>query len=127
MKQTRAPFLLLSMGILIVGSPAWAGDAEKGKQVFVKCERCHSLDPNGPQEDGPHLHGIFGRKAGSVETYTGYSEAMKASEVVWTEETMDEYITNPKAFIEGTNMRFRTLRKEQDRQDLIEYLREATQ
>jgi cytochrome c len=114
------------MGILIAGSPAWAGDAEKGKQVFVKCERCHSLDPNGPQEDGPHLHGIFGRKAGSVETFTGYSEAMKASDVVWTEETLDAYIEKPKAFMEGTNMRFRTLRDEQDRQDLIAFLREAT-
>ncbi len=126
MRQIRTPLLLLSMGILIVGSPAWAGDAEKGKQVFVKCERCHSLDPNGPQEDGPHLHAIFGRKAGTVETFTGYSEAMKGSDVVWTEETLDAYIEKPKAFMEGTNMRFRTLRDEQDRQDLIAFLREAT-
>ncbi len=127
MRQIRTPILLLSLVILIAASPAGAGDAEKGKQVFVKCERCHSLDPNGPQEDGPHLHGIFGRKAGTVETYTGYSEAMKASDVVWTEETLVEYIKKPKAFIEGTNMRFRTMRKEQDRQDLIAYLLETTQ
>lgn len=127
MRQTSPSILVLALGLLIAASPAWAGDAEKGKQVFVKCERCHSLDADGPQEDGPHLHGVFGRKAGTVETYSGYSEAMKASDVVWTEETLDAYIKKPKAFIKGTNMRFRTLRKEEDRQDLIAYLREATQ
>ncbi len=126
MKQFPIRIFLLSLGFLIAASPAWAGDVEKGKQVFVKCERCHSLDPNGPQEDGPHLHGIFGREAGSVETFTGYSEAMKASGVVWTEETLDLYIAKPKAFMEGTNMRFRAMSKEEDRQDLIAYLREAT-
>jgi cytochrome c len=127
MKQIPTRILLLSLGILIAASPARAGDPEKGRQVFVKCERCHSLDPSGPQEDGPHLHNIFGRKAGSVESYTGYSEAMKASGVVWTEETLDLYIAKPKAFMEGTNMRFRSMRKEQDRQDLIAFLRENTQ
>ena len=66
MTQFPIRIFLLSLGILIAASPASAGDVEKGKQVFVKCERCHSLDPNGPQEDGPHLHNIFGRKAGSV-------------------------------------------------------------
>jgi cytochrome c len=127
MTQIRTRILLLSMGILIAAGPAWAGDAEKGRQVFVKCERCHSLDPNGSQVDGPHLHGIFGRKAGTVESFTGYSEAMKASGVVWTEETLDAYIKNPKVFIEGTNMRCRTLSKEEDRPDLIAYLRANTQ
>jgi len=127
MRQIRTTILVVSLGILVAASPASAGDPESGRQVFVKCERCHSLDPDGSQEDGPHLHGIFGRKAGSLESYTGYSEAMKASDVVWTEETLDAFIKKPKAFIEGTNMRFRTLRKEQDRQDLIAFLRENTQ
>lgn len=127
MRKIRIRVLLVSLGILVAASPAVAGDPEKGRQVYVKCERCHSLDPDGPQEDGPHLHGIFGRKAGSVETYTGYSEAMKASDVVWTEETLNAYIEKPKAFMKGTNMRFRTLRDEQDRLDLIAFLRENTQ
>ncbi len=127
MRQIRTPLFLLSVGILMAASPASAGDAENGRQLYVKCERCHSLDPNGPQEDGPHLYGIFGREAGTLESYTGYSEAMKASDVVWTEETLDEYIKKPKAFIKGTNMRFRKMGKEQDRQDLIAFLKENTQ
>jgi len=116
----------LFMSLAIATAPARAGDAKNGEQVFVKCQRCHSLDANGPQEEGPTLNGIFGRKAGTVESYTGYSEALKSSGVVWTEETLDEYLKKPKAFIKGTTMRFRKLSKEQDRQDLIAYLREAT-
>lgn len=130
--MSQASILAFSMlvgGALIAmpAAAAAAGDAARGQELYVKCERCHVLDPEGSQEEGPHLHGIFGRKAGTVETYPGYSEAMKESEVVWTEETIDEYLKKPKAFIEGTNMRFRTMRKEQDRQDLIAYLLEATQ
>ena len=127
MTPTQIRVFLLSLSLALAAAPASAGDPENGRQVFVKCERCHSLDPNGSQEDGPHLYGIFGRKAGSLESYTGYSEAMKASDVVWDEETLDAYIEKPKAFIEGTNMRFRTLRKKEDRQDLIAYLKENTQ
>lgn len=111
---------------LAVSSPAASQDATRGEQVFVKCQRCHSLDADGPQDEGPHLHGLFGRKAGAVESYTDYSEALKTSEIVWTEETLDEYLEKPKAFVEGTTMRFRGMRKEEDRQDLIVYLREAT-
>lgn len=127
MTPTQIRVFLLTLSIALAAAPASAGDPEKGRQVFVKCERCHSLDPNGSQEDGPHLYGIFGRKAGSLESYTGYSEAMKASDVVWDEETLDAYIEKPKAFIKGTNMRFRTLGKEEDRQDLIAYLKANTQ
>ena len=126
MRQIPILTFSLFMSILIVTAPASAGDAKSGEQVFVKCQRCHSLDANGPQEEGPTLKGIFGRKAGTVESYVGYSEALKSSGVIWTEETLDEYLKNPKAFIKGTTMRFRKLGKEQDRQDLIAYLREAT-
>ena len=127
MTQTWMISCLTAVAISIIASPLLAGDAKRGEEVFVKCQRCHSLDPNGSQEDGPHLDKIFGRKAGSIENYEGYSEAMKASGVVWTEETLDAYLVKPKAFIPGTTMRFRKLRKEQDRVDLITYLKEATQ
>jgi cytochrome c len=127
MRQTPTLFFFLAVSALIATAPASAGDAAKGEEVFVKCVRCHSLDAAGSQEEGPNLHGLFGRKAGTVETYAGYSEALKTSGVVWDEETLDAYLTKPKAFIPGTNMRFRTLSKEEDRQNLIEYLRQATQ
>lgn len=122
----RTPFVLLTIGTMMAAGPALAGDAKRGEEIYVKCERCHSLDPTGSQEEGPHLHGLFGRTAGSLESYPGYSDAMKASGVVWNEETLDAYLLKPKEFVPGTNMRFRTLSKDEDRGDLIAYLKEAT-
>jgi cytochrome c len=126
MFQTPSVALLLGVSLAIAASPAWSGDAARGEHIFVKCQRCHSLDPNDAQENGPNLHGLFGRKAGTVENYKGYSEALKSSGLVWNEQTLDELLQNPKEFIKGTNMRLRPIKKEEDRQDLIIYLRDAT-
>lgn len=126
MIQRESLCILAAVLVAATANPVLAGDTKHGEEVFVKCQRCHSLDPNAPQEDGPHLHGLFGRKAGSLETYKGYSEAMKASGVVWNEESLDTYLVKPKDFVPGTNMRFRALRKQEDRDDLITYLKEAT-
>ena len=100
------------------------GDAAKGEKVFKKCKTCHTFDP-GKKKIGPHLKGIIGRKAGSVEGYK-YSKAMKAADVTWDEETLDEYLKKPKAYIKGTKMAFGGLKKDAQRQDLIAYLKEAS-
>lgn len=126
MLQTPSLTLIIGVSLAIAASPAWSGDAVRGEQLFLKCQRCHSLDANAPQEDGPNLHGLFGRKAGTVENYKGYSEALKSSGLVWNEQTLDEFLENPAKFIAGSNMRFRPMKKEEDRQDLIAYLRDAT-
>ncbi len=77
---------------------------------------------------GPHLNGIFGRPAGTSEGYS-YSKAMiEAGEegLIWTEETLDEFMVRPKTFIKKTKMNFSGLRKKEDRRNLIAFLREAT-
>ena len=51
------------------------GDAEAGEKVFNKCKACHVAD-EAQNRVGPHLVGIFGRQAGSVEGFK-YSDAMK--------------------------------------------------
>lgn len=101
------------------------GDSAKGEKVFKKCKACHSLEA-GTNKIGPSLHGLFGRTAGTVDGFK-YSAAMKESGVVWEQETLDEFLTKPKAFVPGTKMTFIGLKKEQDRLDVIAYLREATQ
>jgi cytochrome c len=103
---------------------ASAQDADAGKKVFAKCMPCHNADK--PQNKvGPTLVGLFGREAGSVEGYK-YSEANKASHVVWTAETLNEYLKDPKAFIPGTKMVFAGLKSDEDRANLIAYLEQAT-
>ena len=68
----------------------------------------------------------MGRRAGSVPDYDSYSAAMKASDVVWTEETLDLYLANPAAFIPGNGMASTTgnLEDETQRRDLIAFLKE---
>ena len=97
------------------------GDAAKGKKVFNKCKACHSLE-EGKRKVGPSLHGIIGREAGQMEGYK-YSKAMMESGVVWTEENIDAYLAKPKEFMPGNKMVFVGLKKPEQRQDVIAYLK----
>ena len=102
------------------------GDADKGAKVYKKCKACHTLDEGGKNKVGPNLFGIFGRTAGTLEGYK-FSKAFKASDVVWDEATLDEFLTKPKKFIPKTKMGFRGLKKESQRADLIAYPMKMTQ
>jgi cytochrome c len=100
------------------------GDAEQGEKVFNKCKACHFADQE-KNKIGPTLVGVFGRPAGSVEGFK-YSDAMKESGITWDEATIDEYIANPKKVVPKGKMAFAGLPEEQDRADVIAYLKEVT-
>ena len=80
------------------------GDAQRGAQVFNQCKICHSLEA-GKNMLGPSLHGLIGRKSGSVPGFA-YSSAMKNSNVTWNDDTLSKYLSDPKAFIPGDKMAF---------------------
>lgn len=125
--NTRFSLVALMAGVLLLGSHAALaeGDAAAGEKVFRKCKACHTLEA-GKNKVGPSLHGLFGRKAGSVEGFK-YSDAMKESGITWDAETLNQYLTKPKDMVPGTRMAFPGLKKEEDRANLIAYLQEATQ
>lgn len=101
---------------------ALSGDAARGETLYAaKCGGCHSLDMN---RIGPSHRGVVGRKAGSAPKFA-YSPALKASKVVWTEETLDLWLQNPMAMIKGTRMGFR-MASGQDRADVIAYLKSVS-
>src|SRR4030081_885292 len=77
--------LMSIVGAIVPASPARGQDAEKGKEAFVKCVACHPLD--GKNSLGPSLHGVVGRKAGSVEGFHS-SRAMKNADIVWEKKTL---------------------------------------
>lgn len=114
----------LTVALALASSAAAAQELEKGERVFKKCQACHALAPGEHTDKGPSLHGIFGRKAGTAEGYA-YSEAMKAADVVWSEETLDAFLTDAQGVVPGNTMNFSALRKPEDRPAVIAYLRQA--
>ena len=104
---------------------ALAGDPVRGKRIFSQCMACHTVQA-GQNRVGPSLHGIIGKAAGSVPRFN-YSPANKNSDVVWTEETMFEYLKNPREFMPGTRMIYAGMPKEQDRADVIAYIKSASE
>ena len=104
-----------------------AGDPAKGQRVFnQQCRACHTLEKGGASPTGPNLHGVFGRKAGTAEGYE-FSDAMKASGIVWDEATMADYNRDPKGKVPGTKMVFNGVKNAGQLADLVAYLKQATQ
>jgi len=110
--------------LLLTCAPAVGaeGDPARGEQIYRRCLGCHSIDAN---RVGPRHAGLFGRRAGSLDDYN-YSDAMRASGIVWEETTLDEFLTAPRKFIPGTKMPFAGIPDPQERADLIAYLKKAT-
>ena len=110
--------------LLLQRAPAFGadGDPTRGEQIYQRCQGCHSIDAN---RVGPRHAGLFGRRAGSLDDYS-YSDAMRASGVVWNETTLDQFLTAPRNFIPGTKMPFAGIPDTQERADLIAYLKKAT-
>lgn len=101
------------------------GDADAGEQVFKKCTACHSIGQGAEDRVGPHLNGIFGRRAGAHEGFK-YSDdmAMMGSDgLTWTLETLNAYVENPKALVSRTRMNFAGLDDPEERADLMAFLR----
>jgi cytochrome c len=116
---------LATLALLAATGPALAsGDVEAGKKVFNKCKACHDIS-EGKNKVGPTLKGVMGRTAGTVEGYA-YSDAMKASGIVWNEDTLEKYLADPKALVADGKMQFPGLKKEEEIENIIAYIAEAS-
>jgi len=105
-------------------SPVMAADPDKGEVLWTKCRSCHEIGPGAEKKVGPPLNNILGRVAGSSDRFI-YSKAMIAAGedgLIWTEETLHQFLERPKSFIKKTRMSFSGLRKQQERDDLIAFL-----
>ena len=95
-----------------------AGDVTAGSRVWNQCRACHVADAE-QNRVGPHLVGIVGRQANSVEGFR-YSGALP--DVVWTLDVLDTYLEDPRGFAPGTSMVFNGLRNQEDRANLLAYI-----
>lgn len=91
---------------------------EAAEKAWGKCAACHSLAEGNNSMLGPNLHGVIGRKAGSLEGFI-YSPAMKASDVVFTVEKLDAFLAAPQDVIPKTRMPFSGLKNPKDRVAVI--------
>ena len=99
------------------------GDAAKGEKVFRKCKACHVADAE-KNKVGPHLVGIIGRKAASVEGYKYGKGITDAAEKIgeWDEAKLVEYLADPKGYVGGKSKMTFKLKKEDQRMDVAAYL-----
>jgi cytochrome c len=96
------------------------GDPARGREVFEKrCTGCHALNQN---REGPRLHDVFGRTSGQVAGFP-YSPALVKAHIVWNEESLEQWLSDPDAMVPGNNMDFH-VPKAQEREDLIRFLKD---
>ena len=97
-------------------------DIEHGKASFnTMCSVCHSVQKTGGPVEGPNLLGLVGRQAASQAEFAKYSPALKASNLIWSEDTLDRFLVNPMAMVPGTLMPM-LIADDKTRADVIAYL-----
>ena len=126
----RRAILAMTALLCVVAQPAAASDLDarlaaanmkRGQLLYMVCKACHDVEAGLPHKVGPNLHGMFGRKAGTAEGFK-YTDAMAKSGLVWTPETMDEWLRQPGALVPGNGMAFAGIANDADRASLIAWL-----
>ena len=100
------------------GATGPTGDVARGRVAYeARCGACHSLEAD---RVGPRHAGVFGRRAGSLPGFD-YSPALRASGVVWNEQTLGQWLGDPESLIPGQRMGYR-LGDAAMRADIVAYL-----
>ena len=110
----------LTLAPLAMGGPSVAADAAHGKELYAACAACHG-DAQHKPTIGPSLAGVIGRKAGSLDDFR-YSPAMQRSTIVWSDDTLRQYLLNPQATVKGNRMPYAGIGSDADAADVVGYL-----
>jgi cytochrome c len=109
----------------LIATPAAAQDVARGRLLFLQCRACHSVNASEPNKIGPNLNGFLKRPGASAAGFK-YSSAFSAARPVWTDASLDKWLTRPGAMVPGTTMAFAGVAKPADRAAIIAYLKQAT-
>ncbi|WP_315836856.1 c-type cytochrome [Bradyrhizobium prioriisuperbiae] len=112
--------VVVAMCGAIAAAPVMAADVGAGKALFEQCVACHG-EAGAGTEQGPSLHAIIGRKAGQMQNFR-YSRAMQRSGIVWSEDTLVQYLSNPQDVVPGNRMPFGGLATPEESKDVVSYL-----
>ena len=116
--QTVVLLILYLLYLININVATSDTDVDVGERIYTQCTGCHAPDYN---RTGPKHCGIIGRAAGGVKNFE-YTKAMTESGIIWTSETLDEFLISPFNMIPGTSMGFVGISSKQERQQLINYL-----
>lgn len=107
------------------GALLMAADVSAGERVFRRCSSCHTAEQGGANGTGPALWDVMGRAVASVDgfNYSGAFQEYAEGGTVWGYENMSNFLENPRQYIPGTAMSFAGLRNQEDRINIIAYLR----
>jgi len=119
--------LLAALAAALASSPVSAQQdaVTRGERNFRVCMPCHSLESD-RNMTGPSLAGLWGRKAGGLESFERYSDALKSSGIIWDERSLDAWLTDPDRMVPGNEMPFNGIKNDRARADLLVFLKEAT-
>ena len=120
MRVRSAVLLAALLPLAACGDDERRGKSGSPPASFAVCASCHSLEP-GRNAAGPSLHGVVGRKAGSVPGFR-YSAAMEAAGFVWDEASLDAYLAAPQRKVPGNRMGFGGMPDPAARAELIAWL-----
>lgn len=98
-------------------------NAQNGATIFKKCTSCHTAEKGGPNKIGPDLYNVVNAPKGKHEGFT-YSAAMEKKGGTWTYDELNHFLYDPRSVIPGTKMSFAGLKNDQERADVIAYLRQ---
>ncbi|GAA0550342.1 cytochrome c [Rhizomicrobium palustre] len=108
--------------ILLAGAAHAAGDAKQGEVIFGRCAMCHTIAKGAGNGMGPNLFGVASKKAASVQGFS-YSPALKGANITWTDDKLKAWFANPQKLVPGTRMYFSGIKKPQEADDLIAYMK----
>lgn len=119
----RISIIFMTAGLLtsLLPSAYAAADAANGKKVYEEeCSDCHSVTA-GKHKKGPSFFGVVGRKSAAITEFN-YSDAMRAKNITWTADIINDYIKAPKKYVQGGKMKYDGLDDEKSRADVIAYI-----
>lgn len=103
-----------------------AADPASGAKVFQKCAACHTATKGGANGVGPNLYGVVGEGIGTGAGGFAFSDALKSKGGAWDFASLDQWLTSPRKFADGTKMTFAGLSNGKDRADVIAYLNQSS-